>query len=520
MPNFSIPLSGLAATDTALATISNNLANLNTTGYKDSSVNFQDVFYNLLGTNGSGDQLQLGGGTSVASISTNFAGGTTSSTGVDTDVAITGNGFFIVQDGSNTYYTRAGDFTRDASGNLVTADGDNVMGYTAVNGVVNTNGGLSPIQVQDGMVNPPKTTTTITMQSNLSSDDTAASFSMTVPLVDSVGTFHTMTVTYTRSANGWDYSATIPTSDITAGATGNTVVASGSGATTLTTDAFGTLASSTDTINPTFPTLLSGGTITATSAAITPSSVQSSLTAAETASTSSFNATVPIYDSLGTSHQLSVAYTRTTTGWNYNVTVPSDEITGGTGTSTSVASGSLTFNASGTLTSTAPIPITITGFADGASTLNMNWDLTSSSGTGLITQVSGDSSTGTINQDGYSSGTLTDFTVSADGTVMGTFTNGTKVLGQIALANFSNLQGLTKQGNNNYAATISSGSPVVGVPGTSSLGTLTGKSLELSNVDMSTEFSNLIVAERGFQANAKSVTTFDQIAQDTINLIR
>jgi flagellar hook protein FlgE len=95
-----------------------------------------------------------------------------------------------------------------------------------------------------------------------------------------------------------------------------------------------------------------------------------------------------------------------------------------------------------------------------------------------------------------------------------------KNAGQVALANFANLEGLTKQGGNNYGATISSGSAVIGTPGNSSLGTLTGSALELSNADMSTEFSNLIIAERGFQANAKSVTTFDQIAQDTINLIR
>ncbi len=115
---------------------------------------------------------------------------------------------------------------------------------------------------------------------------------------------------------------------------------------------------------------------------------------------------------------------------------------------------------------------------------------------------------------------MTGFSIDSDGTITGTFTNGTQILGQVALANFANLQGLTKQGDSNYSATISSGSAVIGAPGTSSLGTLTGGALELSNVDMSTEFSNLIIAERGFQANAKSVTTFDQIAQDTINLIR
>jgi len=409
MPNFSIPLSGLNASDTALATISNNLANLNTTGYKESTVNFQDLFYQLLGSNGSGDQLQLGAGAAVSSIGTNFSGGSVQGTGVETDVAITGNGFFVVQNGSNTNYTRAGDFTQDSNGYLVTADGYQVMGYPANNGVVNTNGGLTPIQLPMGMASPPSATTSISMPINLSSDTAV------------------------------------------------------------------------------------GGTYTAS---------------------------VTVYDSLGTSHVLSIGFTRTAAGWNYNAALPSSDITGGTGSSTTVASGALTFDSYGNLTSTAPVAISIPGLADGASTLAINWSLASSGGQGLITQVSGSSTTGTTTQNGYASGSMTTFSINSDGTIMGAFTNGTKVVGQIALANFANLQGLTKQGDNNYAATISSGSAVIGSPGTSSFGTLTGSALELSNVDMSTEFSNLIIAERGFQANAKSVTTFDQIAQDTINLIR
>jgi flagellar hook protein FlgE len=409
MPNFSIPLSGLTASDTALATISNNLANLNTTGYKDTTVNFQDLFYQLLGSNGSGDQLQVGAGAAVSSINTNFSGGSVQGTGVDTDVAINGNGFFVVQNGSNTYYTRAGDFTQDSSGNLVTADGFQVMGYPATNGVVNANGGLTPIQLPMGMINAPSATSSVSIAANLSSDVTASG---------------------------------------------------------------------------------------------------------------SYNTNITVYDSLGTSHVLSVNFTRSSTGWNYNATLPSSEITGGTGTDTTVATGALTFDSSGNLTSTTPIAVSVSGLADGASTLAFNWNLASASGTGLITQVSGASSTSSTTQNGYASGSLTSFSIGADGTILGAFSNGTKVLGQIALANFANLQGLTKEGNNNYSANISSGSAVIGSPGTSSLGSLTGSALELSNVDMSTEFSNLIIAERGFQANAKSVTTFDQIAQDTINLIR
>jgi flagellar hook protein FlgE len=409
MPNFSIPLSGLNASDTALATISNNLANLNTTGYKDTNVNFQDMFYQLLGNNGSGDQLQVGAGTSVSSIETNFSGGSVQDTGVSTDVAITGNGFFIVQDGNNTYYTRAGDFTQNSSGYLVTSDGYEVMGYPATNGVVNTSGGLEPIQLPMGMVSGPSATQNISLQANLSS---------------------------------------------------NAAV---------------------------------GGT---------------------------YDTNITVYDSLGTSHVLSLDFTRTSSGWSYTATLPSSDITGGTGTATTVASGSLSFDSNGNLTSTTPITLSIPNLADGASTMSMNWDLASSSGTGLITQVSGSSSTSNTTQDGSASGSLTSFSINSDGTISGAFSNGTKVVGQIALANFANLQGLTKEGDNNYSSTISSGSAVIGTPGTSSLGTLTGSALELSNVDMSTEFSNLIIAERGYQANAKSVTTFDQIAQDTINLIR
>ena len=409
MPNFSIPLSGLNASDTALATISNNLANLNTTGYKDTNVNFQDMFYQLLGSNGSGDQLQVGAGTSVGSIATNFSGGSVEDTGVNTDVAITGNGFFVVQDGGNTYYTRAGDFTQNASGYLVTADGYEVMGYPATNGVVNTNGGLEPIQLPMGMISAPTATQNISLEANLSS---------------------------------------------------NTAV---------------------------------GGT---------------------------YDTNITVYDSLGTSHVLSLDFTRTSSGWSYTATLPSSDIAGGTGTATTVASGSLSFDSNGNLTSTTPITLSIPNLADGASTMGMNWELASSSGTGLITQVSGSSSTSNTTQDGATSGSLTSFSINSDGTISGAFSNGTKVVGQIALANFANLQGLTKEGDNNYSATISSGAAIVGTPGTSSMGTLTGSALELSNVDMSTEFSNLIIAERGYQANAKSVTTFDQIAQDTINLIR
>jgi flagellar hook protein FlgE len=345
-----------------------------------------------------------------------------------------------------------------------------------------------------------------------------ATVSVPQTVTDSFGNTDTVNLNFTfNGTTGFDYTTTVASNNLPGYVPGAPVtqVAVGSGG-FLASDSAGNLSSTTP-IAISVPNFVVPSTLTTS---ITPGAVQSSLSAAEASKDSSFNSTITIYDSLGTSHVLSVAYTRTTSGWDYNVTLPSSEVTGATGTTSLVANGHLTFDNTGNLTSTAPIALTIPNLADGAATLNLNWNLAGSTGAGLITQVSGASSTGSLQQDGYDSGSLTDFTIDANGTVEGTFTNGTKVLGQIALANFANLQGLTKLGNNNYAATISSGSAVIGSPGTSSLGTLTGKSLELSNVDMSTEFSNLIVAERGFQANAKSVTTFDQIAQDTINLIR
>jgi flagellar hook protein FlgE len=162
--------------------------------------------------------------------------------------------------------------------------------------------------------------------------------------------------------------------------------------------------------------------------------------------------------------------------------------------------------------------IPITGFADGATNQTFNWNLLSGT-TSSITQVASPSSTSSTQQDGVSSGTLVSFNIGSDGTITGSFSNGkTQALGELALANFANVDGLQLDGETDYTPTLASGPAVVGVPGTGGLGTISGGSLELSNVDIATEFANLIVAQRGFEADAKAVTTFDQITQDTIAL--
>jgi flagellar hook protein FlgE len=136
-----------------------------------------------------------------------------------------------------------------------------------------------------------------------------------------------------------------------------------------------------------------------------------------------------------------------------------------------------------------------------------------------LTQVAQPSATSGTVQNGYGSGTLQKFTIDSDGIVQGSFSNGqTQAIAQIALANFANNQGLQRLGGNAYASTLASGAAVVGTANTGGRGAISGGGLELSNVDISQEFTQLIVTQRGFQANARVVTTFDQITQETINL--
>src|SRR5271156_4620512 len=134
MPQFSIPLSGLDATSAALSTAANNLANLNTVGFKDQQIQFADLFYQNLGTDGAGDPIQQGAGVQVSSETSDFTQGNVTATGIDTDVAINGNGFFVVQQDGVRTYTRAGNFEVGTNNLLETADGQQVLGYPAVNG--------------------------------------------------------------------------------------------------------------------------------------------------------------------------------------------------------------------------------------------------------------------------------------------------------------------------------------------------------------------------------------------------
>jgi flagellar hook protein FlgE len=229
-----------------------------------------------------------------------------------------------------------------------------------------------------------------------------------------------------------------------------------------------------------------------------------------------------VYDSLGTQQTLTVTFTNTAPGsWNYAITLPASA-TGGTGTPTTLSSGTMTFDSSGNLTSPAsPIAgIQISGLADGAASMNMSWNLTGPGGVSYITQQTGTSATTSTAQNGYGVGTLTGYSVLSDGTVQGEFSNNqTMALGRVAVASFSNDQGLTQLGNNDLQATFASGSPVIGEAGAGGNGTITGGAVEESNVNLSAEFANMIVAQQGYDANAKVLTTMNQVSQATIQMV-
>ena len=189
---------------------------------------------------------------------------------------------------------------------------------------------------------------------------------------------------------------------------------------------------------------------------------------------------------------------------------------------TTNAQGNLTFDANGNLSSPSAnvSGISFAGLSDAAAPMNLTWDLFGSSGAGTISQVDSASAVASTTQNGFASGQYQSFTIGSDGTVSATFSNGQKLaVGQLALGNVANLQGLELLGNGDYGTTLASGSASIGTAGSAGLGTIQDGALEASNVNISAEFSNLIIAQRAFEANSKAITTFDTVTQETINMI-
>ncbi len=414
---FNTALTGLNNNALTINVVGNNLANINTTAFKASKTSFSELMGGISGTSDAGDPIQVGLGSISAGVNPTYTQGAIGATGKSTDAAINGNGFFVVSTGNGMGFTRAGNFSVSSSGELVNTEGFQVLGYPAVNGVVNsTSGTLAPIQVE-GVSLPPKATSQVTLAANL--DGGAAdgtTFTTGVQVYDSLGDVHTVTFTFTKNgATGWKWDATIPAVDV-------------------------------------------GGKTTDP-----PVSIKSA-----------------------------------------------------------ASTGALTFDGSGKITSpTANETLSLTGLANGASPMNVTFAIFDPQGNANITGYAGTSTVSSTTQDGYATSSLRDIAIDKNGVVNGLFDNGKTVpLAQLATANFPNVQGLVNLKGSTMVPFGNSGDPSIGAPGTGGRGTISGGALEQSNVDIATEFTTLIVAQRGYQANSRVISTTDQLVQDSLNLIR
>jgi flagellar hook protein FlgE len=398
-------ISGLRTHQTMMDVTGNNIANVNTAGFKGSQATFQDTLSQLVtaagapqGGVGGTNPAQVGLGSRLAGITTNFGQGAVQNTGRSTDLMIQGDGFFAVNDGNETLFTRNGSFSFDANGTLVTSGGKKVMGWQANNaGVVNSNAAAGPIRLPIGIQLAPTPTTTASFGGNLPGD--AAFDPVAVP--------------------------------------------------------------------PVIPTITTS---------------------------------ITVYDAMGTPTDLAVTFTRATPTAP-NVVAWDVSFDGGATTASTFE-----FDAAGALAAPAS-PILTNGGID--------VDLSK------ITSFSGDSTVNPVSQDGSEMGSLQAFTISPDGTLVGVFSNGLKQpLGQVAMVTFNNPPGLEKAGDSTYRNTVNSGPAQFGTAGAGGRGVLQAGALEMSNVDLAQEFTNLVIAQRGFQANSRVITTSDELLQDLVNLKR
>jgi flagellar hook protein FlgE len=417
-------ISGLKANTSAMSVIGDNIANVSTTGFKASSVSFSNVFSASLGQSA----MQVGRGVTMSGIAANWNSGTMESTSNVTDLAINGQGMFIVNDPAGTaqYYSRAGQFEFDNQGYLVNQDEFRVQGYPIdASGNV---GALDNISMPAGM-SVPSATTELTMGLNLDAGGTT--YDTTVTVYDSLGNPVDLTFTFTRDATPdfdatpapveWDY------------------------------------------------------TVTSTNAALTilPASLTLGFTSSGALDPANSTAATASATGLGSGHAITI------TGL-----APAADMTGATA---------------------------------------LVWRFTDTAGAtdGTVTSYAGNSAKNSQTQNGYPTGMLQGVSVDEDGIFTDLYSNGTMLsFAQIALADFASYSGLLKQGSNLFSSSLASGQAVILAPNQGGVGAIAPSSLEQSNVDLATEFVELITTQRAFQANSKVITTSDEVLSDLINIKR
>jgi flagellar hook protein FlgE len=315
-------------------------------------------------------------------------------------------------------------------------------------------------------------------------------------------------VTYTKTGtNTWSYSISMPQT-----VTANSTTAAG---VTTTNYNFGSSGGTLATVNTGTNLVITGPTTGGTAATITAPTVTAGETVAAYATALGNAVTAAgitgVTVSSNAAGQLSVVGTNISTSGS----VVQDPIATKT-------TGTLSFDSSGNLVAPAAnvSGISFSGLSDGAANMNLTFDILGTSGSATITQTDAASGQTKTAQNGYPSGEYQSFSIAADGTVEANYSNGQQLaVGQLALANVANQNGLELLGGGDFQATTASGAPTTGVSGSAGLGTFEDSNLEESNVNISTEFSNLIIAQRAFESNSKAITTFDTIAQETINMI-
>ena len=546
--------------------IGNNIANVNTIGYKSARMTFQEAFAqtirsgsrpseNIGGTN----PAQIGLGNMIRSIDVDMTQGGLESTEKLTDMAIDGDGFFVLSDGEATKYTRDGSFTLDGEGYLVApGSGYKVMGWMATDGKIDKSESLKAIRIQLGESMTAQATDMVRYRGNLNAESSglfdleALGIGAEVArmLHDAAKAAAETATDPSDVANGVASSETSINTDISAlltaantaatgpGATAAGVVAAIRGAAVTDTDLRNAVADACDRVASAIPgataqdvisaleriqntvaTVTARATEAAQEAAAggsaTPADVRDAvgdvldstnvLLASAQAAPSEWSTQTEIYDSQGVKHELHLVFTKVDDNrWVWRAVSP-----GATG------EGTVIFRADGTVDRDYMSQQVVVDPANGAALINATLDFSN------ITQFGAGSSVADAFVTGFPSGTLESFKIDPDGTITGIYSNQqNEILGQIVLAKFTNPAGLSRDGNNLYTETANSGTANIGSAAESGRGKIMSGQVEMSNVDLAREFTDMIITLRGFQANARLITTAEEMLQELIQLKR
>jgi flagellar hook protein FlgE len=582
-------VSGLQSHQIAMDVESNNIANVNTVGYKYSRANFSDLLAqtNQIATAPQGDlggknAMQVGLGTSASSVTRIHSQGSIQNTDKNTDVAIQGDGYFIVSsDGGSTYkYTRSGDMKFDAVGNFVDNNGFIVQGWMRdeETGKVDSTAPIGNIVIPAGLTTPANATTEVVVKANLNSGSTVTQFSPTFAM-DSAGTAtdvdaynEDMGFLFNASGEAFnlvngqgmqislDPTAATPTYvtfEYDANpANADTTAAGGSYVFNTVDDLRASLQDLVQTVDVNIdvivtsdgkfqidssdPAVATALNINVRDIAANPNeflysnfstfigSIQPGTTKnSQAVNAATHSSSIDVFDSLGSKHTVKFDFRKqqgasgTTWIWSAEVPKPADLNTNISPNENKIWGGTIQFDENGALAGYNPPNLDFTANNGSSKNQNINLNFGSIDGFDGITSFDSKSATSGISQDGYPGGDMLGIRIDQSGTLIGSFSNGRSFgLAQIAMAKFSNNEGLVGDGSNVYLQSANSGDPIVGTAATAGRGFMQSSALEASNVDLSKSLTNLIIVQRGYQANGKTITTSDTLLETLIGLKR